>query len=151
MDAVRVAWRGWLAAHRFLFWAVVAWATQAIYWHREASREQLILKPRKPKDLYDAGYVLFAYDISGDGWSGYWRVPNAVPGMPAAETFKLTEGQWANAPFHEVEFSDMPHITFKVRAMALEWCRKNITQAVMAEAVEAAQEGLQPPAQPTVH
>ena len=46
---MNVAWRSFIAAHKFLFWAVVEALTRAIYWHKEASRELLILKPRKPK------------------------------------------------------------------------------------------------------
>lgn len=125
MDAIRVAWRSYLAAHRFLFWAFVEWATKAIYWHKEASRELLVLKPRKPKDLYDAGYVLFAYDIQSDAWRGYWRTPDAQPGMPPAQLFEIVATLWGNVPFHEVEFSDMPEISFKVRAVSFDWCRSN--------------------------
>ena len=128
MDAVRVSWRGWIAAHKFLFWSLIEWATRAIYWHKEASREQLVLKPRRPKDLYDAGYVLFAWDIGADAWRGYWRNPHAVPGTPADELYEIAAPLWGNVPFHEVEFSDMPEIVFKVRAVSLEWCRKQMPQ-----------------------
>jgi hypothetical protein len=134
MDGLMVALRGWVAAHKFLFWTVVAvvarWYVEklhAVYWHREASREQLVLKPRLPKDLYANGYALFAYDIGADAWVGHWRTANAVPGTPAAETYAWRE-QWTGIPFHEVDFSDMPQITFKVRAVSLEWCRKNLRE-----------------------
>lgn len=123
MDGIKVAWCSWLAAQRFLFWTLVEATTRAIYWHKEASRELLILKPRRPKDLYEAGYVLFAWDIQSDAWRGYWRGPNTTPGMPADEMFEIQAQLWGNVPFHEVEFSDMPHITFKVRAVSLVWCR----------------------------
>lgn len=123
MDAVRVAARGVVASWKFLFWAVVAWATNAIYWHREASREQLILRPRRPKDLYDNGYVLFAYDMPSDAWRGYWRTPQHVHGMAPEEVYEIAGTLWGNVPFHEVEFSDMPEISFKVRAVARDWCR----------------------------
>jgi hypothetical protein len=145
MDGVKVAWSGWLAAHRFLFWALVAMVTRwgvvllhVIDWHKEASREMLVLNPRRPKDLYDAGYSLFAYDINVDAWIGHWRSPNALPGTLAAETYAWRE-TWSGIPFHEVEFSEMPEVTFKVRAVELAWCRKNLKvgegQALMASVI----------------
>lgn len=123
MDGLKVAARSWIAAQKFLFWAFVAWVTHAIYWHREATREQLILRPRRPKDLYDNGYVLFAYDIPSDAWRGYWRTPSHQHGMAPAEVYQIDGPLWGNVPFHEVEFSDMREISFKVRAVALDWCR----------------------------
>lgn len=126
MDGVRVAWRGWLAAHSFLFWALVEWATRTIYWHKEASREQLILKPRRPKDLYDNGYALFAYDMTWDAWRGYWRTPGHQPGMAPEEMFEIPMAAFGTVPFHEVEFSAMPEISFKCRAVALDWCREHL-------------------------
>lgn len=134
MESVRVAWRGWLAAHAFLFWALVEWATRAIYWNKEASREALVFNPRKPKDLYDNGYALFAFDIATSAWKGYWRRRDAQPGQPSDEVYELLETQWEYVPFHEVEFSDMPHITFKVRAVSLDWCRKQGIAADMEAA-----------------
>lgn len=126
MDGLKVAWCGWLAAQRFLFWAVVTWMTQAIYWHREAAREALVLKPRRPKDLYDNGYALFAYSVDCDAWRGYWRSPAHTHGMAPAEVFEITAALWGNVPFHEVEFSDMPEISFKVRAVARDWCKEHL-------------------------
>lgn len=126
MDGVKVAWRSFIAAHKFLFWALIEAATQAIYWHKEASRELLILKPRRPKDLYDTGYVLFAYSIVPDAWAGYWRAPDAQGGMAPDLAFEIEPQLWGNVPFHEVEFSAMPEITFKVRAVALDWCKEHL-------------------------
>lgn len=126
MDAIKLALLGVWAALKFLFWAVVERVTHAIYWHKEASREQLILRPRRPKDLYDNGYALFAYDVSWDAWRGYWRGQNATPGLGADEVYELPMTSWGTVPFHEVEFSDMPAITFRVRAVALAWCREQM-------------------------
>ena len=126
MDGVKVAWRSFIAAHKFLFWALVEWATRTIYWHKEASREMLILKPKRPKDLYDNGYVLFAYDIQWDAWRGYWRKPDAEPGMAPAELYEIPMTAFGTVPFHEVEFSAMPEISFKVRAVTLDWCREHL-------------------------
>ncbi len=143
MDGLIVAWRGWVAAQKFLFWAIIAAAARwyveklhAVYWHREASRALAVLAPRRPKDLYDQNYALFAYDISVDAWIGHWRTPSAVPGMPAAETYAWRE-QWTGIPFHEVEFKDMPQITFKVRAVSVEWCRANLKVGEGAKLLEA--------------
>lgn len=138
MDGLKVAWRGVIASHKFFFWSVVGWITQAIYWHKVAAQEQLILKPRRPKDLYDAGYVLFAYDLTVDAWRGYWRTPQHTHGMAPAEVFEIAGRLWENVPFHEVEFSDMPAISFKVRAVALEWCRKECKRASEVEMPETA-------------
>ena len=126
MDGLKVAWRGFVAAHKFLFWSLVEWLTRAIYWHKEASREQLVLKPRKPKDLYDNAYAVFAYDMTRDAWLGYWRTPAHQPGMAPEEMFEIPMSAWGVVPFHEVEFSAMPEISFKVRAVALDWCRKHL-------------------------
>lgn len=123
MDGVKVAWRSWLAAHRFLFWAVIEAVTRSIYWWKEANRELLILKPRTPQDLYENGYALFAYDVTRAGWIGHWRAPGTPPGTLVPPLFRLLDSQWGYVPFHEVEFSDMPHITFKVRAVSVDWCR----------------------------
>ena len=137
MEGIKVAWRGWRAAWAFLFWTVVEAVTRAVYWHKEASRELLILKPRRPKDLYDEGYALFAFDISIDGWVGHWRAPSAKPGTPANEVYCWKDA-WDGIPFHEVEFSDMPSITFKVRAVSLEWCRQHLDGAEIREALAKA-------------
>lgn len=149
MEHVRLAWKSLVAAHRFLFWTVVAWATATIHWNKEANRELLILNPRRPKDLYDEGYVLFAYDLTWDGWRGYWRTPQHVSGMAPAEVFEIVETQWGGVPFHQVEFSDMPHISFKVRAVSLEWCRANCRRPAEQEVPEAAV--MQPPMSQAVH
>lgn len=162
MDGIKVAWCSWLAAQRFLFWTLVEATTKAIYWHKEASRELLILKPRRPKDLYDASYVLFVWDISSDAWRGYWRTPSHQPGMPAAEVYELAAPVWGNVPFHEVEFSDMPEVTFKVRAVSLEWCRGQMPQTpapvqpeprlpLAADPQEIAQAQAEPIEQPVRH
>lgn len=144
MDGLRVAWRSWVTAHKFLFWAGVAavarlWVEllHAIHWYQEASRELLVLQPRRPKDIYNSGYALFAYDMSVDCWIGHWRQPDARPGQPAAETFAWRES-WTGVPFHEVEFSEMPEISFKVRAVPLAWCRKNLTVGEGAALIAAA-------------
>jgi hypothetical protein len=65
-------------------------ALHAIDWHKEASREMLVLKPRRPKDLYDNGYALFAYDINVDAGSGTGARPMR-PGTLAAETYAWRE------------------------------------------------------------
>lgn len=144
MDGMRVAMRSWVTAHKFLFWTVVAlvarWWVEllhAIHWYQEANRELLVLKPRRPRDIYDSGYALFAYDMGVDCWIGHWRTHDAVPGAPAAQTFAWRES-WTGVPFHEVEFSDMPEISFKVRAVSLAWCRKNLTVGEGAALIAAA-------------
>lgn len=137
MDAIKLAARSLWAAHKFLFWALVEWATQAIYWHKEASREQLILRPRRPADLYDNGYALFAYDVPYDTWLGHWRFKDQPRGTPSSEVFDIQAPLWGNVPFHEVEFSDMPEITFRVRAVSLEWCRANCAKPAKAAMPEA--------------
>lgn len=145
MDGLRIAWRSWLTAHKFLFWTMVAGAARwwvellhAIHWYQEASRESLVLKPRRPRDVYDSGYALFAYDMSVDCWVGHWRAPNALPGTPAAETYAWRES-WNGVPFHEVEFSDMPEISFKVRAVPLDWCRVHLKLGEGAELIASVQ------------
>lgn len=144
MDGVRVAFRSLVTAHKFLFWALVAGVARfwvellhAIHWYQESSRELLVLKPRRPKDLYDAAYALFAYDMSVECWIGHWRTKNAIPGTPAAETYAWREA-WTGIPFHEVEFSAMPEISFKVRAVSLAWCRENLKVGEGAELMAAA-------------
>lgn len=146
MDGLIVAWRSFLAAHKFLFWALVAlvarWWVEllhAINWYQEASREMLVLSPRRPKDVYDNGYALFAYDLGADCWVGHWREPNALPGQPGAETYAWRES-WSGIPFHEVNFTDMPQITFKVRAVSLAWCRKHLKLGDGAEVMKAVSE-----------
>lgn len=138
MDGVKAAWRGVVASHKFFFWALIAWATQAVYWFQEASREQLILRPRVPKDLYDNGYALFAFDINSDSWKGYWRRPDAQPGQLADENFYLLESQWDYVPAHDVEFSNMPHLTYPMRAVSLAWCRENVSTEPPMHLVKAA-------------
>lgn len=145
MDGLIVAWRSFLAAHKFLFWALVAtvarWWVEllhAVNWYQEASRELLVMSPRRPKDAYDNGFALFAYDMSVDCWIGHWRAPNAVPGTPAAETYAWRES-WNGIPFHEVNFSEMPEISFKVRAVSLAWCREHLKQGEGVELLAAVQ------------
>lgn len=145
MDGLKVAMRSWVTAHKFLFWTVIAlvarWWVEllhAIHWYQEASRELLVLKPRRPKDIYANGYALFAYDMAVDCWIGHWRALNALPGTPAAETYAWRE-TWSGVPFHEVEFSEMPEISFKVRAVPLDWCRANLKLDEGAALMAAAQ------------
>lgn len=138
MDGLRLAGRGVIAAVRFFFWSVVEHVTKSIHWYKEAAREQLILKPRRPKDLYDAGYVLFVYDIPTGTWLGYWRTPQHTAGMASEEVYQLAPELWGNVPFHEVEFSAMPEISFQVRAVELAWCRKQMPEKyVVPEQPEA--------------
>ena len=160
MDGVKVALRSWWAAHKFLFWALLAMVTRSfvvllhiIHLHREAAREMLILKPRRPKDLYDSGYALFAYDITWDAWRGYWRTPEHTHGMAPAEVYEIAGNLWGNVPHHEVEFSEMPEVSFKVRAVSLAWCRENCAKPVNNVIPEAAlpRAAAEEDGQPTVH
>lgn len=144
MDGIVVAWRAFVTAHKFLFWAIVAMVARwwveflhAIHWHQEASRELLVINPRTPKDAYDNGYALFAYDIAVDCWVGHWRSKDATKGSAADETYAWRE-QWTGIPFHEVEFSKMPEITFKIRAVSVDWCRKQLRVGEGAEVMKAA-------------
>jgi hypothetical protein len=133
-----VAWRSWLAAHKFLFWTLVERdeLLHAIHWHKEASRELLILKPRRPKDLYDAATrsspttsasTLDRALARAERRARHARRPRPSPGATL----------WTGIPFHEVEFSDMPQISFKVRAVPLEWCREHLKLGEGAELIAA--------------
>lgn len=145
MDGIAVAWQAVKTAIRFFFWTVIERVTRAIYANKVANQELLILKPRLPKDLYAAGYVIFVYDITWDAWRGYWRTPNHQPGDPAAEIYEIKSTTWPNVPFHEVEFTGMPEITFKCRAVSLDWCRREMPLHVEDKAQPEART---PPAAP---
>jgi hypothetical protein len=44
---------------------------------------------------------------------------------------------WTGIPFHEVEFSEMPQITFKVRAVPRSWCLEHLKMGEGAELIAA--------------
>ena len=118
-------WKAWKAATRFLFWAIVERITNAIALHKEAALQITAFNPRVPNDMWDAGFVLFTYDINYDEMSGFWREPGYDSGkfVNSDYVMRVTE----NIPYHVVNFSEMHYYKgFEVRAVAKEYADKHL-------------------------
>jgi hypothetical protein len=118
MDGLRVAC-GMVAAHKFFFWtrrrALASTARDLLAQGGEPRAAGAQAAPAEGPVRQRLRALRLRPALDAGSGTGARRTRS--PGMPAAETYAWRE-QWDGIPFHEVEFSDMPQITFKVRAVS---------------------------------
>lgn len=123
MERINVAWSAFRASGRFLFWTCVEVLTGALWAKKQAAMELTGLHPSKPADCFNAGYVLFIYNMSADNWDGHYR-KDEVPGQLAPVLFSIEF--WVGVPWHKVKFPATMGLVSEVRAVKLSYCEKHL-------------------------
>lgn len=130
LNATKVgdAWMSFRAASRFLFWSVVEAITAAIWWRKQAARELAALHPENPRDLWDAGYAIFCYELMWDDWRGSWLGPEDRNKV-AYPMYCVRD--WDSVPWHRVKFSEMKHDGREFRAVPKGFAEKYLKDGVL--------------------
>lgn len=122
------AYRAWVAASKFLFWAFVESITRAISINKKAALAASAFNPRNPRDLWAAGYIIFAPNISMNGYDGHLPPTEAelakyVPSRIEYFVHGFGDSAWSGIPYHDVSYSDPSCRTLSGhKAVGKEYC-----------------------------
>lgn len=124
MDSLRMSWQAWKAASRFLFWATIEAATNALSLKKKAAREISAFNPNSIRDCFESGYAVFVYSIYQDIWEGFW-IEKDFPLHCVLPVVYWVRG-WDEIPWHKVVLKEAS--LTDLRAVPLAYCKAHLSE-----------------------